>query len=245
MPMEVKVKGKMRLISHSRRCFRRLLRVTTRNENSVFHPNKVDYHLIGSLQDLQAHFHFQQIHLPSETISVLTDTRYLFQSVTRLSKSKGKVEVAIKVGSQFVQVTTAKKQEIMSGFRLNGTVNDIFRLWEVDEATTTAQAECELSFGLRADGGKIVMCFTSPKKSDVLQTIRGAKAKYGKESRVHKPLERLVRPQDVPGTMLNLALTNLASPDPVLRLASYNLLGALCRAFDFSAATRLVCARGE
>ncbi|KAM4066974.1 GTPase-activator protein for ras-like GTPase domain-containing protein [Hirsutella rhossiliensis] len=226
-----------------KRCFRRLLRVSTRNESSVFHPKNVDYHLIGSLQDLQAHFHLSQLHLPKETISVVTDTRYVFQPVTRLSKSKGMVEVIIKVGSQFVQVTTAKKQEILPGLRLSSIVNDIFRLGEVEEATTTIHAEDESAFGLKADGGKIVMCFTSMKRVDVLQSIRGAKSKHGTDDRAHKPLERLVRPQDVPGTILNLALTNLASPDHTLRLASYNLLGALCRAFEFGAEARIVCAK--
>ncbi|PTB71434.1 ras GTPase-activating protein [Trichoderma longibrachiatum ATCC 18648] len=226
-----------------RRCFRHLLRVSTRSESSAFHPRNVEYHLIGSLQDLQAHFHLSQLHLPKETISVVTDTRYMFQPVTRLSKSKGKVDVAIKVGSQFVQVTTTKKQEVLSGLRLSTTVNDIFRLGDVEEATTTLQSEDDSSFGLRADGGKIVMYFTSPKKADVLQTIRSAKSKHGKENRTYKPFERLMRPQDVPGTLLNLAFTNLLSPDRSLRLASYNLLGALCRAFKFSADSRLSCAK--
>ncbi|KAK5988736.1 Pentafunctional AROM polypeptide [Cladobotryum mycophilum] len=225
-----------------KRCFRRLLRVTTKTEHSVFHPKNVEYHLIGSLQDLQTHFHLSQLHLPKETISVVTDTRYMFQPVTRLSKSKGKVEVVIKVGSQFVQVTTTMKQDVLSGLRLNSTVNDIFRLGEVDEAATTIQTEDDSAFGLRADGGKIIMCFTSPKKSDVLQTIRSAKSKYGKDGRTYKPFERLMRPQDVPGTLLNLALTNMLSSDRSLRLASYNLLGALCRAFKFGTAARLLCA---
>lgn len=201
--------------------------------------------MIGSLQDLQAHFHLGQLHLPKETISVVTDTRYMFQPITRLSKSKGKVEVVIKVGSQFVQVATTKKQEVLSGLRLSTTVNDIFRLGEVDETATTIQSDDDSAFGLRADGGKIVMCFTSPKKSDVLQTIRGAKGKYGKDNRTYKPFERLMRPQDVPGTLLNLALTNLLSADAALRLSSYNLLGALCRAFNFGTAARLSCTRGK
>ncbi|KYG13832.1 neurofibromin 1 [Fusarium verticillioides 7600] len=226
-----------------KRCFRRLLRVCTKNENGVFNPKNVEYHLIGSLQDLQAHFHLSQLHLPKETISVVTDTRYVFQPITRLSKSKGKIEVIIKVGSQFVQVTTTKKQEIFAGFRLGTTVNDIFRLGEVDEAPTSIQTEDDSAFGLRADNGKIVMYFTSPKKSDVLQTIRGAKAKHGKDSRAHKSVERLIRPQDVPGTLLNLSLANLSSHDHVLRLSSYNLLGALCRAFKFSSASRIVCTK--
>ncbi|PHH85358.1 hypothetical protein CDD83_544 [Cordyceps sp. RAO-2017] len=224
-----------------KRCFRRLLRISTRNENSVFHPKHVDYHLIGSLQNLQTHFHLSQLHLPKETISVVTDTRYVFQPVTRLSKSKGMVEVVVKVGSQFVQITTATKQEILLGLRLNSIVNDIFRLAEVEESANTIYAEDESAFGLRIDGGKIVMCFTSTKRNDVLQSIRMAKMKCGKEGRAHKPLERLVRPQDIPGTMLNVALANLAGPDRILRLASYNLMGALCRAFDFRVGAKLIC----
>ncbi|KAM0322943.1 hypothetical protein ACHAQA_009042 [Verticillium albo-atrum] len=224
-----------------RKCFRRILRVSAKSETSVFHPKNVEYHLIGSLQDLQAHFHLSQLHLPKETISVVTDTRYVFQPITRLSKTKGKIEVIIKVGSQFVQVTTTKKQEVFPGYRLSTTVNDIFRLGEVDEAPTSIQTEDDSAFGLRADSGRIVMYFTSPKKADVLQTIRGAKAKYSKDNRSHKAYERLIRPQDVPGTLLNLALTNLSSVDDVLRLASYNLLGSLCKAFRFSAASKMMC----
>ncbi|KAK4165082.1 putative inhibitory regulator protein IRA1/2, partial [Cladorrhinum sp. PSN259] len=229
--------------SACKKCFRRVLRISAKNETSVFSPANVEYHLIGSLQDLQAHFHLSQLHLPKETISVVTDTRYVFQPITRLSKSKGKIDVVIKVGSQFVQVTTTKKQEV-PGFRLSTTVNDIFRLGDVDEAPTSIQTEDDSAFGLRADNGKIVMYFTSPKKADVLQAIRAAKAKYGKDTRAMKSFERLIRPQDVPGTLLNLALTNLASSDPVLRLSSYNLLGALCKAFKFSeAASRLMSAK--
>lgn len=218
--------------------------MSAKNEASVFNPKNVEYHLIGSLQDLQAHFHLSQLHLPKETISVVTDTRFVFQPITRLSKTKGKIEVVIKVGSQFVQVTTTKKQEVFPGFRLSSTVNDIFRLGEVDEAPTSIQTEDDSAFGLRADSGKMVMYFTSPKKLDVLQSIRGAKAKYGKDNRLFKSYERLIRPQDVPGTLLNLALSNLSSADPPLRLSSYNLLGALCKAFRFSAASKLMCTTG-
>ncbi|KAI1852569.1 hypothetical protein JX265_003051 [Neoarthrinium moseri] len=229
--------------SSFRKCLRRVLRVATKNDASVFNPTNVDYHLIGSLQDLQAHFHLSQLHLPKDTISVVTDTRFVFQPITRLSKTRGKIEVIIKVGSQFVQVTTVKKQEVHPGFRLSATVNDIFRLGEVEEAPTSIPTEDDSAFGLRADNGKIVMYFQSPKKLDVLQAVRGAKVKYGKDTRAQKSFERLIRPQDVPGTLLNLALTNLAAPDPILRLSSYNLLGALCRTFKFKAAAKFILIR--
>lgn len=176
---------------------------------------------------------------------MVQDIRNQYTPVTRLSKSKGKIDVMIKVGTQYVQVTTTKKQEIYAGFRLSTTINDIFRLGDIEETTTSIQTEDDSAFGLRADSGKIIMYFTSPKKQEILQMIRSMKARQGKDSRTHKPVERLIRPQDVPGTLLNLALTNLSSHDHVLRLSSYNLLGALCKAFKFGSASRLVCTKGE
>ncbi|KAG6021606.1 hypothetical protein E4U40_005170 [Claviceps sp. LM458 group G5] len=214
---------------------RNLSRIYIYNMNSAF-----------NLSDLQIPFYLNQLHLPQETISVVTETRFMFESITRLSKSKGEVDVVIKIGNQFVQITTVKKQEVLSGFRISSIINDIFRLSDVDEATTIAafQAANETSFGLRADGGRTIMFFSSPQRAEILQTIRGAKAKLGKDNRFPRPAGGLIRPQDVPGTMLNLALTNMSSPYHVLRLASYNLLGALCRSFDFSSVKRLVCNEG-
>lgn len=229
----------------NRKCFRRILRLSAKSDSSAFHPKNVDYHLIGSLPDLQSHFHLSHLHLPKETISVVTDTRFVFQPIIRLSKTKGKIEVIIKVGSQFVQVTTTKKQEVVPGLRLHATVNDIFRLNEVDEAPTSIQTEDDSAFGLRTESGKIVMYFTSPKKADILQTIRGAKVKYGKDLKTPAPLERLIRPQDVPGTLLNIALTNMASIDATLRVASYNLLCALCQTFKFAASSKFMTAQGK
>ncbi|CAK7197774.1 5'-3' exoribonuclease 2 [Sporothrix eucalyptigena] len=224
-----------------RKCFRRVLRAAAKNEGSVFHPDNVQYHLVSNIQDLQGHFHLSQVNLPKETLSVVNDTRYVFQSITRLSRSRGKIDVSIKVGSQFVQITTTKKQEIHQGFGLNAIFNDIFRLGDIDQAPMSIQTDDDSAFGLRAENGKIVMYFTSPAKQDILQAIRGAKVKYSKDARALKSFERLVRPQDVPGTLLNLSLANLGSADHTLRLSSYNLLGALCRAFKFSMASSLLC----
>ncbi|KAI0121575.1 GTPase [Hypoxylon sp. NC0597] len=228
-----------------RKCFRRVLRVATKSDTSVLNPTNVEYLLLSSRLDLQAHFHLSQVHLPKETISIATDTRYTFQPVTRLSKTKGKIDVTVGVGGAFVQVTTVKKQEVHPSYRLNGIVNDIFHLKDLDETPTSIPTEDDSAFGLRADNGKIVMYFQSTRKADLLKEIRRAKAMLSKDTRTMKPFERLIRPQDVPGTLLNLALTNLASPDAMLRIASYNLLGALCRAFKFKAASKFMCIKGQ
>ena len=224
-----------------KRFFRRLMRNSAKNADSAINPSSnLTYTLVGSLQELQQYFHLSQLHLPKETINVVTDTRYMYQPVTRLSKSKGKIDVVIKVGSQYVQVTTCKRQEIVPGAGMSTTINDIFKLSDIDEAPTSIQTEDESAFGLRADGGKVVMYFTSPKKAEILQQIRSANLRHNKDPRTHIPMERLIRPQDVPGTLLNLALTNMSSDDHSLRLSSYNLLSALCKAFNFTSAARLM-----
>ncbi|RYC65279.1 hypothetical protein CHU98_g953 [Xylaria longipes] len=225
----------------NRKTFRRNMRVVGKRDGSLFEKLNIEIHLLGTLQELRAHFHIDHTRFPKEIISAPNDTRYTFQPVTRLSKTKGKIEVTIKVGSQYVQVATVRKQEVHPGYRLNAIINDIFRLSDVDEAPTSIPTEDDSAFGLRADNGKIVMYFQSPMKNDILQTIRGAKAKYGKDTRTVKSFERLIHPQDIPGTLLNLALLNLAAPDQALRIASYNLLGALCQAFKFKAASKFMC----
>lgn len=173
------------------------------------------------------------------------DTTITFQPITRLSRTKGDIEVTLKIGNRYVQVTTTHKQEVMSGLRLNAVINDIFRLTEIDEANTSVQTEDDSAFGIRTHNGKIVMYFTSPRKADVLQAIRAAKAKHGKDLMAPKSFERLIKPQDVPGTLLNLSLANMTSLNPTLRLAAYNLLCALCRAFKFGAEAGFLSSEGK
>jgi neurofibromin 1 len=69
-----------------------------------------------------------------------------------------------------------------------------------------------------------------------LQAAR-AKARHTKSK---QPLERSLKPKDVPGTLTNMALLNLASEDPDLRLASYNLLCALSLVFNFEMNNQLL-----
>lgn len=56
--------------------------------------------------------------------------------------------------------------------------------------------------------------------------------------------ERNIRPNDVPGALLNMALLNIGSEDPGLRLAAYNLLYALSLTFRFDVGNQLLDAKG-
>ena len=46
-------------------------------------------------------------------------------------------------------------------------------------------------------------------------------------------LDRVIRPQDVPAVLLNLALLNCGADDADLRAAAYSLLVVLCHVFKF------------
>lgn len=144
-----------------------------------------------------------------------------------------------------MQVTTTKKQDIGPGLRLEATVNDVFRISDVDEAKTAIQIEDEKAFGIRTENGKIVMYFISPRKAEILQAIRTAKAKYTRDSKSTLSAERFVKPEDLPGALLNVSLMNLASNDRSLRLASYNMIAGLSRAFHFNIDKQLITSKGD
>lgn len=57
--------------------------------------------------------------------------------------------------------------------------------------------------------------------------------------------ERAIRPNDVPGRLLNMSLLNIGSDDPNLRLAAYNLLYSLSLTFRFDVGNQLLKARGK
>jgi neurofibromin 1 len=57
--------------------------------------------------------------------------------------------------------------------------------------------------------------------------------------------EKTIRPNDVPGKLLNMALLNIGNDDPSLRLAAYNLLYALSNSFEFDVGNQLLDARGS
>ena len=124
------------------------------------------------------------------------------------------------------------------------TVNDIFLLAEIEEANASFHTDEESAFGIKTENGKVAMFFSSPKRLDILTTIKAAKSKQMKDHSPSKLNERIIRPEDVPGTLLNIALMNMGSSDHSLRISAYNLLCALCQTFRFNVDRHFISARG-
>ena len=70
--------------------------------------------------------------------------------------------------------------------------------------------------------------------------VRAARARL----RDSPPPERALQPSDVPGTLLNVALLNLASGDEALRQGAYGLIYELSQFFKYDLASRLLKVSG-
>jgi neurofibromin 1 len=71
--------------------------------------------------------------------------------------------------------------------------------------------------------------------------IRAARARL----RTTPSEERALRPSDVPGTLLNLALLNLSASDETLRLGAYNLVNDVAKFFHFELYPFILSVKGR
>lgn len=81
-------------------------------------------------------------------------------------------------------------------------------------------------------------------REDSLEAARAARVDFEsvvrariRETPVLLP-ERALRPSDIPGKLLNMALLNLVAPDEGLRLAAYRLVGEVAQFFNYDLGTR-------
>ncbi|KAJ3452613.1 gtpase-activator protein for ras-like gtpases [Anaeramoeba flamelloides] len=84
--------------------------------------------------------------------------------------------------------------------------------------------------------------------SEIVHSINTIKEKYDFSQKTSQKKNKKkipeIRPSDVPGSLLNIALLNLGSQSENLRKSSYNLLTALCNSFRFTMSGQLLEADG-
>jgi hypothetical protein len=96
---------------------------------------------------------------------------------------------------------------------------------------------------IKYDRGNLSLTFSSLNAESIFQDIRNALQRQ-EMNQSNSIGGRVIRPSDVPGAVLNMALLNLGSNDQALRLAAYNLLDALSAAFGFSIERQLLSVKG-
>ncbi|CAG8509250.1 3861_t:CDS:10, partial [Acaulospora colombiana] len=194
-----------------------------------------------SLNELHEYIAPPDVRLPQTTLLLdARKSRSIFSPVNRISHYRVQVPVTIKICNEYIQITTQRRQEVING--LSCQLNDVYHVSEIDDASNSHKSD-EGEFLIKLNHGRPSLSFTSPKRGDILQAIRSSKARY----QMVKPTsitERVIRPNSVPGTLLNMALLNIGSEDPNLRLAAYDLLVSLSLIFNFDVGNQLLSTKG-
>lgn len=95
---------------------------------------------------------------------------------------------------------------------------------------------------IRFEGSNSPAMFTSPKAELMYKAIRSARSRYNSHAAVPSVQERAIRPADVPGTLLNVALLNCGSENATLRISAYRMLISVVATFNIDVGHELAFA---
>ena len=202
------------------------------------------YHVF-SLPELEKHIDRRNIALEPMTLSIMTSVPELqFDQITMVWYYRSLTPVTFRIGGDYLQITSLKPTDLVPG--VSAFINDVFHLSDVDDVRAISIRGDDNTFFLTCRGGTISFLFNSRDRTEIVQALRQAKARVSR-SRATKAVDRMLRPSDVPGTLLNMAMLNMTSEDYHLRLGAYNLLCALSTSFNFGASSarkRLLSSKG-
>ncbi|KAG8232721.1 hypothetical protein J437_LFUL013314, partial [Ladona fulva] len=160
--------------------------------------------------------------LPGATLSLDEDLK-VFNNALKLSHKDTKV--AIKVGPSAIQITSAEKTKVLSHPVL---LNDVHYASEIEEVCLVDDNQ----FTLTISNESGPLSFIHNDCDSIVQAVIHIRNRWELSQPDSVSVHQKIRPKDVPGTLLNMALLNLGSSDPNLRTAAYNQLCALTATFD-------------
>uniref|UniRef100_A0A3Q3R8S4 Neurofibromin 1b n=1 Tax=Monopterus albus TaxID=43700 RepID=A0A3Q3R8S4_MONAL len=177
---------------------------------------------IDSPAKLGEHIEPDQQKLPAATLSLEEDLK-VFHNALKLAHKDTKV--SIKVGSTAVQVTSAERTRVLGQSVI---LNDVYYASEIEEICLVDESQFTLTMANQGTP----LTFMHQECDAIVQSIIHIRTRWELSQPDSIPQHTKIRPKDVPGTLLNIALLNLGSSDPSLRSAAYNLLCALTCTFN-------------
>ncbi|KAJ8682950.1 hypothetical protein QAD02_018742 [Eretmocerus hayati] len=175
--------------------------------------------------------------LPDATTSLDKDCK-VFHNALKLSNSGRDCKVAIKTGPKAIIVSAVEKCKVLQHLAL---LNDVYYASEIEDV----YLDDDNQFKLKIYSESTPLQFIHNECENIVQAIVHLRSRYqltlppGLTS-VHPKM----RPKDVPGALLNMALLNLGSSDPNLRMAAYNQLCALTVTFQLKIEGKLLNTSG-
>ncbi|XP_025987354.2 neurofibromin isoform X2 [Solenopsis invicta] len=199
------------------------IREYTKYHDSILAPLKGNRKMVfidnqGKLNDV---IDVEQQKLPGATLSLDEDLK-VFTNVLKLSHKENRVSV--KIGPTTLQITNMDRTKVLSHSVI---LNDVYYASEIEEVHMVD----EQSFALTISNETGLLTLAHNDYDIIVQNIMHIKNRWALSHPDSMSVHSKIRPKDVPGTLLNMALLNLGSPDPNLRTAAYNHLCALTATF--------------
>ncbi|CDR87933.1 related to Neurofibromin [Sporisorium scitamineum] len=189
----------------------------------------------STLSEIEAWIEPRNLDLDKATVSILgSPAEVRFDQITMVWYYRSLTPVAFLIGGEYLQIKSLKQQDWLPNVPVR--LNDVFHLSDIDDVRSISIRGDDNTFFLSCRNGSINFVFNSRERSEVVQALRQAKARVSK-FRASNAVDRVLRPNDVPGTLLNMAMLNITSSDSALRLSAYNLLCALSTSFNFGASS--------
>lgn len=114
------------------------------------------------------------------------------------------------VGSTAVQVTSAERTRVLGQPVF---LNDVYYASEIEEICLVDESQFTLTMANQGTP----LTFMHQECDTIVQSIIHIRTRWELSQPDSIPQHTKIRPKDVPGTLLNIALLNLGSSDPSLR----------------------------
>lgn len=118
--------------------------------------------------------------------------------------------LADQVGSTAVQVTSAERTRVLGQPVF---LNDVYYASEIEEICLVDESQFTLTMANQGTP----LTFMHQECDAIVQSIIHIRTRWELSQPDSIPQHTKIRPKDVPGTLLNIALLNLGSSDPSLR----------------------------
>jgi neurofibromin 1 len=196
--------------------------------SKLFHTkSQMRIEFVYTLQEIYQFISEENLDLPEKTMALLKVSSTTFQNVNLFVQKRKELVTSISISANYLQITYTKKQDIM-GF--NVVISDFFPLLEVGDIGVVKDVDAkekENMFIRLNDPDPVQYNFFSASRDTLLQVLNSSISLARLSNVKVQSADRAVKSEDLPGTLLNIAFTNLCSNYGSLRSAGYELLQAI------------------
>ncbi|XP_067932348.1 neurofibromin-like [Watersipora subatra] len=183
---------------------------------------------------LNAYIEPEQQKLPGSTLSLEEDQKVFSSGLSITIKD---TKCSIKIGQSAIQISSNEKSKVLGHQVL---LNDVYYVAEIKEVSLVDDNQFTIS--ISSESGPL--SFIHADSESIVAALNHIKHRYQLTQPESYTPHTKIKPKDVPGTLLNVALLNLGSSDPSLRSAAYNLLCVLTQTFDLQIEDQLLLTTG-